>query len=281
MRYPDSVTPGTIKAVDTLIIENQFAKAEISLFGGHVLSFTPKKDHRNRLWLSKNAVFDQQTPIRGGIPICWPWFSNDHEQNDLNLPSHGFLRTQNWNLVACEETQTGTLLQLKPSSINAYFFNFKVDILLEIRVGDSLEVKLTTHNKDTSDFKFNCAFHSYFSVADILQAELKGIEGKYLDKLLDGKILQTPAPYLFDDETDRIHLCQAQVVEIIEPLTTTSITSDGHDSLVVWNPWLEKSHKINDMVEDGYSTMLCVETASTQWTHLQPGESHTLVQIIS
>lgn len=281
MHFPSSVTQSKIQQVDTLVVENKSAKAEISLFGGHVLSFAPKKDNRNRIWLSEKAIFDRKTPIRGGIPICWPWFSNDHGQGDLKLPSHGFLRTQDWTPVLCQESAAGTLIRLQPCDANAIGFNFQVDVVLEILVGESLVIKLTTLNKDSQEFKLNCAFHSYFAVSDIQQVQLEGMDGKYLDKLQTWANLDSPTPYVFNNETDRIHLCQPEQVEIVEKHWSTKVKSAGHDSLVVWNPWLEASRKIKDMSEVGFKTMLCVETACTQWTHLQPGQSHILVQEIT
>lgn len=281
MQLPKSVTHSKIQQIDTLVIDNNSAKAEISLFGGQVLSFSPKKDNRSRIWLSEKAIFDRKVPIRGGIPICWPWFSNDYGQSDQKLPSHGFLRTQDWVLISCDDTQAGTLIKLTPSDANVIGFNYQVEVILEILVGESLVIKLTTVNNDTQDIKLNCAFHSYFSVSDIQQVQLKGIDGKYLDKLQAGADLNTPTPYLFNNETDRIHLCQSKQVEIVETHSSTSIKSAGHDSLVVWNPWLETSQKMKDMSEVGFKTMLCVETASTQWTRLKSGQSHTLVQEIS
>jgi len=281
MHFPESVTQSKVQEVDTLVIENNSARAEISLFGGHLLSFTPKKDNRNRIWLSDKAIFDQKTPIRGGIPICWPWFGNDHGQSDLKLPSHGFLRTQNWTPISCQETSVGTLLHLKPTDVNGEGFNYQVEVILEILVGESLVIKLTTRNKDSQKFIFNCAFHSYFSVADIQKVQLTGIYGKYLDKIQTWASIDTPEPYLLNGETDRIHLCQSDEIEIIETQATTNIRSAGHDSIVVWNPWVVTSGKMKDMSEGGFKTMLCIETASTQWTQILPGQSHTLIQQIS
>ncbi len=281
MNLSSSVTCSQKQQIKTLVVDNEFAKAQISLFGGHALSFIPKKDDRDRLWLSENAIFDGKTPIRGGIPVCWPWFSNDHGQGEVNLPSHGFLRTQDWAVSSCEDVPLGTLIILTPIDTNVIGFDYMVDVELSIFVGESLVISLTTTNRDNQEIKINCAFHSYFAVSNIQHVELNGIGGKYQDKLQSWAELDTPIPYKFDQETDRIHFCQPKNVEIIDLHTSTKIESAGHDSLVVWNPWSATSLKMKDMSEEGFKTMLCVETASTQWTRIQPNQSHTLKQIIS
>ena len=93
----------TIKG-KVLVIDQLSAKVEISLFGGHVLSYFNKVDGKERLWLSEKALFDQTSPIRGGIPLCWPWFANMHKTSNIALPSHGYLRTQNWQVCDLKES---------------------------------------------------------------------------------------------------------------------------------------------------------------------------------
>ena len=87
------VTHGIRDQVTTVTIENHYSAIVLSLFGGHLLSFTPKKDQRERLWVSPRAQFDKRKPIRGGIPVCWPWFGR------IAAPAHGFARTAEWELV--------------------------------------------------------------------------------------------------------------------------------------------------------------------------------------
>ena len=132
-----------------------------------------------------------------------------------------------------------------------------------------------------TSFSMTTALHSYFTVRDIAKTELKGIQGIYKDKTQDWKKLNTPSPYAFNRETDRIHLYKPQSVSIEQKDCSTEIASAGHDSLVVWNPWAELSKSMGDMAEDGYLTMLCVETAVTEKTEIKPGQAHVLTQIVS
>jgi glucose-6-phosphate 1-epimerase len=107
------------------------------------------------------------------------------------------------------------------------------------------------------------------------------LSGSYLDKTQKMQSFETPAPYIFSQETDRVHLCQPQEVKLIDDNIETKIQSQGHDSLVVWNPWQQKSISMADMENEGYLTMVCVETAITQGQDVPPGGSHTLQQIVS
>ncbi|MFT4746307.1 MAG: glucose-6-phosphate 1-epimerase, partial [Congregibacter sp.] len=112
MLLTDSTNMIIRDGIQVLHISNAFATAEISLFGGHVLSFKPKHDARERLWISQSALFDGKKAIRGGIPICWPWFG-DHSCNN-DVAAHGYVRTQTWQVLNSEETDLGTTINLKP-----------------------------------------------------------------------------------------------------------------------------------------------------------------------
>lgn len=264
----------------TLIVDNPLGRAEIAFFGAHVLSFTPHHDNRQRLWLSPHADLTGSKPIRGGIPICWPWFSDNHGQQQNQLPSHGFLRNQVWKHTKTEQQSERTVLTFEPGFCQAKGFDFSVRVSLTITVGRTLEVALNTTNKDRRQFNLGCALHSYFSVDNIAQTQLTGLSGPYRDKLNDWQETNTPSPYMFNQETDRIHLCQASETNIVCGNNNTSITHAGHDSVVVWNPW-GTAASMSDMDAFGYKHMLCVETALTQGLILEPEHSHTLTQIIA
>lgn len=280
MQNCGSITYSKIDQVDVLKINNRFASATIALFGGHVLSYIPKIDDRDRLWQSKQAIFDGVTPLRGGIPICWPWFSDRFPQPDDSLPSHGFVRTQNWQLNLAEEVDEGTRVELSPSNTAGPGFAHKTELTLTILVGESLELSLTTRNLDSHPINLTSALHSYFSVNDVSDAQISGISGSFQDKTRDYQTFETPSPYTFSKETDRVHHCLAQSVDIQCGQHTTQVGSSGHDSIVVWNPWQQNSEKMQDMQDDGYRTMLCVETAVTDGIKIEPKESHTLRQSI-
>ncbi len=264
--------------VTILEIENAHATASISLFGAQVLSFRPKHDGRERLFLSKKALVDGTKSIRGGIPICWPWFGAHREGE--KYPAHGYVRTRQWQLLATEESESATHLRFSLNDTRGVGFNGNATLMLDVVLGSQLEITLTTTNVGTEPFNLGSALHTYFAVSAIRSTTLKGLKGTYSDKTRNWARFSTPAPYTFTEETDRIHFEPAPFVLIIEQASSTHVHSKGHDSVVVWNPWQENARKLPDMMDDDFEHMLCVETALTQGLTLGPNEVHSLSQTI-
>lgn len=261
-----------------LDIENAHAMASVSLLGGQVLSFKPKHDSRERLFVSAKALWDGSKPVRGGVPVCWPWFGA--HKADAAHPAHGFVRTRRWTLVSCEDVDGHTRLILEASDTAHPGFAGTATLTLEVLVGRELTVKLHTRNTGSTACRLTMALHTYFSVADVRSCSLEGLSGTYSDKTRNWAMLETPVPYRFNEETDRIHLHAAPELSIVEPQCATQIRSAGHDSIVVWNPWATGVGNFADMSTDGWGKMLCVETAVTQGLELAPGTTHTLTQTI-
>ena len=265
------------KGLELVNVDNQSATAVLSLYGGHMLSFIPKKDNRERLWLSPEAIMDGTKAIRGGIPVCWPWFAA-HQQP--GLPAHGYLRTQPWNIVHINDASDCTELVLQPVQSTGKGFEGDAEVSLVIHVGEQLSISLVTRNTGHSAFEFRAALHSYFKVSDISQVQIQGLSGQYIDKVQQNSLLPTPSPYNILAETDRIHLCTADKVVLEDNVQQMAIGSSGHDSIVVWSPGPQKAAEMADMPEQEYQHMLCIETAVTQGKTLQAGETHTLTQRI-
>lgn len=275
-----SITLEETSGISFLQVDNDFASARISLYGGHVLSYIPKSDAIDRLWVSPYAHMDGKKPIRGGIPVCWPWFSDDHGREKGSLPSHGFLRTQVWQLSESGDSDEGTRIVLTPSFTRAAGFEHDSDVTLTITVGRTLDITLTTTNTGVSPFTFNAALHSYFYVPDIHHTSLGGLNSKYSDKNDDWAIKASPSPYLIEGEVDRIHDCEDTTVTIcVDDAPLTRVHHANNDSVVVWTPW-QGAASITDMDAFGFVHMLCVETAVTKGKALAAGESHHLTQTI-
>ena len=281
MSICDSISVEESSGITFLQVDNAFATSRISLFGAHVLSFVPKSDNVDRLWLSPHAFLNGERPIRGGIPICWPWFADDHGREKGELPSHGFLRTQTWQIQSSEDVEEGTRIVLTPTFTRGEGFEYDCLVSYEILVGKQLSVTLKTENTGIVPFTFNAALHTYFAVPSIGKTEITGIEGDYKDKLEDWAVKPAPVPYLFSGETDRIHQFAAPDVTIrVEDTPLTRVTSMGHDSIVVWNPW-QGAASIADMDAFGYRHMLCVETSVTNDITVEPEHAHSITQIVS
>ena len=280
MTSTQSVTIVKDQELEILIIENNAAKASISLFGAHVLSFVPKHDNRERIWLSPCAIKDGKKPIRGGVPVCWPWFSDLHGLEKGALPSHGYVRDQSWIISDCQEAADQTVVTLSPVFTEHNGFSGKPSLSFQITVGKSLSMSLTTKNIGEEAFTYTCALHTYFQINDINQIYLEGLSGQYKDKTRNFDTFDTPEHYTIAGETDRVHLCDPVDVLIKEEKQVTTVSSEGHDSIVVWNPGQENAKNMADMEDSGYLTMVCVETAVTEGLTVEPGESHTLAQTI-
>ncbi|WP_414827673.1 D-hexose-6-phosphate mutarotase [Alteromonas sp. H39] len=280
MTIASSVTVNESQGITFLDIDNPLASGRISLFGGHVLSYIPKHDGKERLWLSPHAFLNGERPIRGGIPVCWPWFSDDHGKEKGELPSHGFLRSQVWQLKSSEDTDDGTRVVLTPSFTRGDGFEYDCKVSLIVVFGKCLSVSLETRNTGIVPFTFNQALHSYFAVPDINKVSLEGVTGKYKDKLQNWAVLDTPSPYTFSGETDRIHVEPINTITLnSEKRPVTEVQSQGHDSVVIWNPW-RGAATMSDMDAFGYTHMLCVETACTKGVTIEPGNSHTMTQTV-
>ncbi|MDA9556575.1 D-hexose-6-phosphate mutarotase [Vibrio sp.] len=244
--------------IDIIYIDHPIFTAAISLFGAHVLSFTPKNENEDWLWLSKEHNYNGRDPLRGGIPICWPWFSR------IALPNHGFARTSNWQLTQFEENKTGIKIRLSlsdnESTRSIWPHRFKLD--LDIELNDSLNVNLSVHNTDTHAWPFSGALHSYYSTSDITAVDIQGAGLHYLDKFQELKNVNCNGIRKIDGPMDRVYHSPTPVISLTDSKyhRKLNITNIGHNCAVIWNPWIELSQEFEDMGNDDYKRMVCVES---------------------
>ncbi|MFC4699657.1 D-hexose-6-phosphate mutarotase [Glaciecola siphonariae] len=279
-----------------LNINNARALASVSLFGGQLLSYIDKSDARERLWLSESAIFDGKTPIRGGVPICWPWFGAPTRPSlPANSPSHGFVRTRNWELCDIQEQCNScgevirTSLMLMPQDLKQaltfYGLPPSIRVSLKLIISDTCTITLHTQYDAPQGpvLALSQAIHSYFSIPDIATLEIKGIHGKYADKVNSSQANKSPSPYRISSETDRIHAADAN--EHIKLFSGeeewVSIEHAGHNGTVVWNPWQEKSRQLKDMNDSGFTKMVCIEAATMPEVVLHPGQLLSISQCVS
>lgn len=277
-----TISIDTLSHNQVIHIENQFAKASISLVGAHVFSFIPKQDNKERLWLSPLANLEGNEAIRGGTPVCWPWFSNQFPDNSADLPAHGFARTSQWTIAHINSLASGeTEIQLQFSCNHQPGFPYSATLVYNIVIGNKLTMSLTTHNTDTQTFTVTSALHTYFRVDNLNDVILTGLTGPYRDKTKNFETFETPAHYNFDGEVDRIHETQINQVTIKDKDAHTVTDNAGHDSLVVWNPGATLVTTINNIPDESIQHFVCVEAAITSPLSIAPGQSHTLTQSIS
>lgn len=289
-----------------LQINTTQARAKLSLFGGHLLSFINKKDSKERLWLSNKAVFDGKTPIRGGVPICWPWFGSyashldaclneefisaqEHDKALINAshPNHGFVRSQEWHVLSIDEhgKDEAVTIKLSPQQVDLHAYT-RLNLVLQVTVTDTLSMRLITTNQSDKTQYISQALHSYFTIPDITNIQIEGIDSNYFDKPSNSYNNPSPSPYTINQEVDRVHTnSHFEQVQSIKLYSKSGdyqqeIQQFGHTSIVVWNPWQILSKEMSDMEDDGYRTMLCIETANMPAIPILPNSSHTLEQII-
>ena len=263
-------------------IRNDNATAEISLYGGHVLSYKPHNETEDVIFVSDLATCANGKAIRGGIPICWPWFGADPD--GLGRPNHGFVRNRLWQTIATAVIDSGTTkltLGLSDTDDTRALWPHSFNLSIVITVGASFSVELITRNTGNTTFSLTQALHTYFTVGDIERVRVRGLEGKYyLDKVdRDARKFQTEA-IAIAGEVDRIYLDVPAELTIDDPALDRliRITSGGNSTAVVWNPWIDKAAAMGDLGDAEYQTMICVETtnAATDVIELAPGETFGL-----
>lgn len=271
------VAPGFI----TVKVTTAFSTATIALQGAHVMTWQPK-GQKPVIWLSKAAKFAPGKSIRGGVPLCWPWFGP--HASEAAYPGHGFARTIPWSLLDARQLPDGRVrLEFKPvmnDTANAQWPHASI-VRNVVTVGQELVIGLTTRNTGTAPFPLGQALHTYFEVGDIAQTSIAGLEGcTYIDKLAGGKRKKQKGAVTFAGEADRVYLDTSGCCGIVDPVLkrTILITSTGSRSTVVWNPGAEKAAKMGDFGRQGENKMVCVETANAadDVITLAPGETHRM-----
>ncbi|APP05247.1 D-hexose-6-phosphate mutarotase [Vibrio harveyi] len=279
----DNVTIVEVDQVKVVRIIHEKATAGIALHGGHVVSFTPA-GKEDLIWMSEKAIFDGKAALRGGIPVCWPWFGR------IAAPAHGFARTAEWELVEHRENDNGVIVELAlfPTEETHDIWPHMFDARLMVEISDQLKVTLKVTNIDDAEWTFSGALHTYLNVGDIKQAQTTGMGPEYIDSLKEGEICQGGDVLQLTDTIDRVYTQpEAQILVKDAVLNRTlSVENQGHNSAVLWNPWATGAQGMGDMADNGYETMLCVEStvhapSIKQGKTLQPGETHELITVIS
>ncbi len=256
------------------------AEATITLHGAHVLSYQVDGE-QPILWLSPSAVFQEDKAIRGGIPICWPWFAN--HPSDAKKPAHGFARTALWRVLNTEHTPNAEIIRLglEASEETRVMWPHDFKLIYEVTLSDMLTAKLTIHNPSTEAFSFTGALHSYFGASHISRVQVTGLEDvTYTDSIDECQKRQQEGPIKFTQEVDRIYVDTEDTCLIHDRAwdRTVRVAKEGSKSTVVWNPWVDKSKRMTDFGDSEYNEMLCVETANAASDEitLPPGASHVL-----
>ena len=264
-------------------IENRLATAKIALQGGHVMTWQPKSQDQPVLWLSSNARFIKGRSIRGGIPICWPWFGA--HPTDSALCPHGFARVIPWQLVDADTLKNGAtrlVLQMMETAESRRQLSYPHLLSMTITIGETLKIDLATTNKASHPFVVGEAFHTYFKVSDISNVHVKGLEDAlYSDKVFAYERRVEKNDVRFNGEFDRVYLNTTAdcMIEDTGLNRQIRVSKSGSQSTVVWTPWADKAEQMGDMgAPDEWRTMVCVETANAleNAVVISPNRTHVL-----
>jgi glucose-6-phosphate 1-epimerase len=249
-----------------LQIRNAHCEALLSLQGAQLLSFRAKGE-KPLLWLSEQAVYVPGKAIRGGIPLCFPWFGPHAE--DALKPAHGFARQQEWTLQEAHDHADHTTLvfRLGDDAASRALWPHAFLARLTLLLGSSLSLTLQVENTGDSPFRFSFALHSYFPVTDIRQTRVEGLEATdFIDQLKGDAVCKAEnAAIRFSAETDRVYEGAGGHYRVVDEAGGDSLRIDAPScrSAIVWNPWVEKTQRLADMADDAWCRMLCVECGNT------------------
>jgi glucose-6-phosphate 1-epimerase len=275
-------------------LNNDYGTATLTPYGGTLLSYVPKGGV-DVLWVSDTAVFDGSKPVRGGVPVCWPWFGPFDAQamgpdpSDAAKKAHGFARYETWEMEAVSSQPNGATqvtLSLLPNAAitKAWPHDFKLSLV--VTLGEALQVDLIGQNRSTRDWIVSEALHTYFRVGEAEGLAIRGLEGlPYIDKQQGQALLTQTSTLRIAPPLDCVFLDHhgATVIEDIGHGREIEMTKAGSASTVVWNPGPEGVKAFADMPDDQYHAMVCVEAGNAlknRYT-LKAGATHTLSMILA
>jgi len=262
-------------------INTDLCTARVAIQGAQVLEWAPK-GQRSVIWLSTDAKFIPGKSIRGGTPVCWPWFGAHATNSDY--PAHGYARTVDWDLLSSELLADGRIklvFSIQTSDATRRVWPHTSPLECHIFLGNTLELELITRNDESVPIIISEALHTYFAVSDVRQVRVSGLDAcEYLDKVDNFNRKTQQGVINFSGEVDRVYLATESkcVIDDSNWKRQIHITKRGSRSTVVWNPWIDKSQAMGDMGESGYLNMLCVESgnAASDVVTIEPAKEHRL-----
>lgn len=252
--------------------------AELYRHGAHLTRWRPK-GHDEVIWLSDLARFEYGKAIRGGVPICFPWFAGNQPASDPDGPAHGYARTTTWEYSDAKHDDAGVTISMR-AAIEPFTLQY------DVTFADTLTMQLTVTNTGTAAATFESALHTYFVISQIKAVRVEGLQNAdYLDTVGGNlqNLTQDDQPIRFDAETDRTYT-SSTTARIIDPGLQRIITieKEHSGSTVVWNPWAAKAKAMADFGDDEWPGMLCVESGNIEPNaiELAPEQSHTMRVVI-
>jgi glucose-6-phosphate 1-epimerase len=289
-RFVRTSLPSTVRLIDApaglphLDITTPAATARAFFHGAHVAEWQPAHAAAPVLWLSPHSFYRQDKSIRGGVPICFPWFG------DRLTPAHGFARLMTWPLTLAADEADGTVtlaFTLETDEHTSPLWPHRSRATYRASIGSTLALTLEVENRGDVPFAFEEALHTYLAVQDITQVSIGGLEQtEYLDKPTGfARRQQGSEAIRFLGETDRVYLDTTSSCRVVDRAGSRTIVVSKSDSrsTVVWNPWADRAAALPDFGADQWRRMVCVETANVGAAviHLEPGTSHAMRAVVA
>jgi glucose-6-phosphate 1-epimerase len=262
------------------------AAAEIYLHGAQVTAWRPE-GAEEAIFVSEKSHWEDGSPIRGGIPICFPWFRG--KADDRKAPSHGFVRTREWRLDSVTAEKDGcvsVVLSTESDESTRQWWPYEFHIVHRVLFGKTLGLELTVKNAGASALSFEEALHTYFRVGMAQHVRVRGLDGvKYLDNTDGNREKVQTGDVILSAPTDNAYLNTQGAVELIDPTLHRTIRTGKVNSAttVVWNPWQQGAAHISDLGSDEWQRMTCVEASNILKlpVSLAPGQEHTMRAMLS
>lgn len=261
-------------------IRTKWSRATIAMYGGQLVSFKPVSCEQDLFYLSEKAIYQQGKAIRGGVPLCWPWFGDDPDA--MGRQAHGFARNLFWEVLdtRIQNDVVTITLGMDSSVTTKQWWPHDFKLRKTLTIGESLSISLTTENCGGVTMPLSEALHSYFLVGDISQVAVSGLDKvDYLDKTRGFAEFRQQGDIRVDAECDRVFLETANHVWINDASLNRQIEIEhqGAGNFVVWNPW-DKAADLADMPDQDYQQFICVETANALANSvlIEPGNTHTM-----
>ncbi len=277
---PSADSENTLDGID---IFHQHCQAQVSVYGGQVLSYSPK-GHRDVFWLSDSSQYQSGKAIRGGIPLCWPWFGiNDKQAQGANSAKHGFARLLPWQVSFVDADEDNVTLVLTLSGENDHpLWPNAYQLVQTLVFGKSFKQTLAMSNLSAKDAHYCAALHSYFKVShpeNIVIDTLTGVN--YDDKVEDRASIQE-SPVSCVGEIDRVYHSSDNMMFVDSHWQRKiEIASDNCQHWVLWNPGGKLASAMADIHSNGENEYVCLEAANSVWQNLPAGETITIGQEIN
>jgi glucose-6-phosphate 1-epimerase len=283
--------PGTAQVVEgngglkKVRITSLAAAGEMYLLGAHVTSWQPA-DGREVLFVSSQSRWEPGRAIRGGVPICFPWFGG--KADDPTAPAHGLVRKLLWQLDSITQTGGAVTVSMFTESNEATkrWWPGEFRLVHRATFGSELQLELVVTNTGTTTMRFEEALHTYHLVGDIERVTLSGLDQvHYLDKTDSNSNKVQHGDIVIVSETDRVYLDTRGEINLSDPALHrhTRVTKVNSSTTVVWNPWIQKAHGLSDFADDEWKRMVCIETCNVAGfaVDLAPGGQHTMKALVN